>query len=554
MKKVSPYKYLTSMANGMACRICHFDDKNIHKIISSNLLVKLDAPFHLKKSSRKKYLSQYHPILKKESISLNDEIYTVEEVFIPITFDEKKEGLLWQFLVNLENCSSTVSSYTKIDDNLLEMIITLSDTFASLLNIEKTEEINSLFSQTSAFIGDKLSNALMLYDSNNNLIYINSVADSMNIAEIDLNLLTHNKVLDISSKDFYNGNKLIGKVKYTSSQNNSNNKFQLQNASIKSSNKIIGKNPQINKVMFIINQVASTDSTVLLRGESGTGKEEYAKLTHNLSHRKHKPFIALNCAAIPENLLESELFGYEGGSFTGAKKEGKMGKFEMADTGTLFLDEIGDMPLSIQVKLLRVLQERYIEPVGSNKIIPIDVRIICATHRNLEDKITKGEFREDLFYRINVIPIDIPSLNNKHHDIELLLTYYVKKYCILQKKSFMSFSYDATEFLRNYPWQGNIRELINVVEYCVTMSNNSIIGIKDLPTYIQQISPSSIQPDNAKVSISSIDTQKKPNKPSKEELIKLIEKFGNHTEGKKKLAKHLNISLATLYRWISSYK
>ncbi|GAA0180600.1 sigma 54-interacting transcriptional regulator [Clostridium sediminicola] len=553
MKKVSPYKFLTSMANGLNCRISHFSEKNIHKTISSDFLIEFDSSTSLKKPSRKKSLLQYHPTLKRENITLNNKSYTLEEVFIPIIFEEKKEGLLWQFITD-ENINSTNNLYSKIDSNLLEMIISLSDTFTALLNVEKTEELNSLYSQTSAFIGDRLSNALMLYDKNTNLIYINSAADTMNIAGIDLNLLTKNKALDILNKDFYYGNKLIGKVKYTNSPNITNNKFQLRNTHITSFNRIIGKNPQINKVMFIINQVATTDSTVLLRGESGTGKEEYAKLIHNLSHRKHKPFIALNCAAIPENLLESELFGYEGGSFTGAKKEGKMGKFELADTGTLFLDEIGDMPLSIQVKLLRVLQERYVEPVGGNKIIPIDVRILCATHRNLEDKIANGEFREDLFYRINVIPIDIPSLNSKHHDVELLLTYYVKKYCILQKKNFMSFSYDTIAFLRNYPWQGNIRELINVVEYCVTMSNKSIIDINDLPTYIQQFIPINKTLNSTVSSISTIDKQKKSKKPSREEFKELIKKFGKDTEGKKELAKHLNISLATLYRWISSNK
>ncbi|MEA1961030.1 MAG: sigma 54-interacting transcriptional regulator [Bacillota bacterium] len=238
----------------------------------------------------------------------------------------------------------------------------------------------------------------------------------------------------------------------------------------------MGKDPRTDKILSVIHQVAAADTTVLLRGESGTGKEEYAKLIHSLSPRRNEHFVALNCAAIPEILLESELFGYEGGSFTGANKEGKIGKFQSANKGTLFLDEIGDMPLSLQVKLLRVLQERYVEPVGSNKKIPIDVRIVCATHQELESRIEEGTFREDLFYRINVIPITLPSLRHRKEDIELLVTYYVKKYCILQKKGFMTFSYSCMKALKNYDWPGNIRELMNVVEYCVTMNNKSMIN------------------------------------------------------------------------------
>lgn len=545
MKTISPSIFLSNIANGLNCNIYYFnEEKNLIKAISKNSIA-YKSLYSLSKLKRKKYITSTHPLIKTRDIIFENKNIVIEEIYTPI--QEQKEGLLWLFYIEDENLQYTKGQFIRLNDNLIAMINTLSEIFTLLIDTKKANEINSLYSQSVSFIGNLISNGLMLYDKEDNLVFYNTAAEKMRITNIDSEKLSDNKIFNICTNEFYLGNKLVGKAKYTSSQNNLKNNLEHEKNTIKSFNKIIGKDPRINRVLSIVNQVALTDGTVLLRGESGTGKEEYAKLIHNLSNRRNRPFVALNCAAIPENLLESELFGYEGGSFTGAKKDGKIGKFEIADTGTLFLDEIGDMPSSIQVKLLRVLQERYIEPVGSNKEIPIDVRIICATHQNLEDKIAMSQFREDLYYRINVIPIDIPSLNNRHADIELLLTYYVKKYCIFQKKGFIAFSYDAMQILKNYHWQGNIRELINVVEYCVTMSNKSIIDVSDLPAYIK-----SNQPNNSEKLL--VSKSKKVDKPTKEELSELIRQFGKDTEGKRNLAKHLNISLATLYRWLSKYK
>ncbi len=536
MKAISTSSFLKHLSNGLNCCIYHFNqDQTVFKAAGKTL--KINENFYtLTRSKRKRFLERLHPVIEMENKTINNRSIDIQVIYTPVESNHHQEGLIWLFL----------SASQHLDENFIAMLRTFSEIFGLLTNVKQMEESNALYRQTTAFIGNFMPNGLMLYDKNDALLYCNDTAEKMNIQHIHSDQLSNNEVLDISTNDFYYGNQLIGKINYSTSQNGLDSHYDRKNT-IKSFNKIIGKHPKLNNVLSIVNQVALTDGTVLIRGESGTGKEEYAKLIHNLSDRRNRLFVALNCAAIPENLLESELFGYEAGSFTGAKKEGKTGKFEVANGGTLFLDEIGDMPLSIQVKLLRVLQERYIEPIGSNKTIPIDVRIICATHHDLENKMVKGDFREDLFYRINVIPISIPSLKNRSDDIELLLNYYVKKYCILQKKGFMTLSHDAMNALTHYHWQGNIRELINVVEYGVTMSNKSIIDLSDLPSYINTNKNSLIEFQPEIKDQSAV-------KPSKEELFRLMDDFGNNTEGKKQLAKHLNISLATLYRMIAKYK
>lgn len=228
---------------------------------------------------------------------------------------------------------------------------------------------------------------------------------------------------------------------------------------------IIGKSTKMVQIFDIIKTVAPTNATVLIRGETGTGKELIATAVHNLSERKHAPYVKLNCAAISESLLESELFGHEKGAFTDAK-EMRKGRFELAHKGTLFLDEIGDISPSLQVKLLRVLQEQEFERVGGSKTIKVDVRIVTATNRNLEEMVSKGEFREDLYYRLNVIPINLPPLRERYEDIKLLIHHYLDQYTKHYKKR-MALSKAAMELLLDYPWPGNIRELQNMMERLV---------------------------------------------------------------------------------------
>ncbi len=228
---------------------------------------------------------------------------------------------------------------------------------------------------------------------------------------------------------------------------------------------IIGRSKNMRQIFSMIETVAPSDATILVRGETGTGKELIAAAVHNISPRHNGPFIKLNCAAISETLLESELFGHEKGAFTDAK-EMRKGRFELADGGTLFLDEIGDITPSLQVKLLRILQEQEFERVGGTKTIKTNVRLVAATNRNLEEMVKKGEFREDLFYRLNVIPINLPPLRERYEDIQLLIEHYLKKYMKTHHKK-MHFSKLALELLLEYPWPGNIRELQNTMERIV---------------------------------------------------------------------------------------
>ncbi|WP_054870694.1 sigma-54-dependent Fis family transcriptional regulator [Caloranaerobacter sp. TR13] len=250
--------------------------------------------------------------------------------------------------------------------------------------------------------------------------------------------------------------------------------------------KIIGESRQIKEALLIAQKASEISSTVLLRGESGTGKELVARAIHYSSNRSNKPFVAVNCGAIPSNLLESELFGHEQGAFTGAVRL-KIGKFERADGGTVFLDEIGDLPKEMQVKLLRVLQEREFERIGGMQTIKTDVRIIAATNRNLEEMVYNGEFREDLYYRLNVIPIYLPSLKERREDIPLLIDYFIDKISDKLGKKVIKLSKEAKDCLYNYDWSGNIRELENVIERLIALSDKSVIEINDLPSNITNI-------------------------------------------------------------------
>jgi len=245
---------------------------------------------------------------------------------------------------------------------------------------------------------------------------------------------------------------------------------------------LVGQSSSFQAVLKTVMKVAGTDATVLLFGESGTGKELIAKTIHFQSKRARGPFVAINCAAIPENLLEAELFGSEKGAFTGAVK--RIGKFEQANGGTIFLDEVGELPISLQPKLLRVLQERTVEPLGSSKTIKVDVRIISATNKDLAEEIRKGNFREDLFWRLNVIPIYIPPLRDRKEDIPLLIEHYLKSFCSVYKKS-VSIDEEALKILVSYEWPGNVRELANTIERLVVMSESNVIKPHDLPDTVK---------------------------------------------------------------------
>ena len=249
-----------------------------------------------------------------------------------------------------------------------------------------------------------------------------------------------------------------------------------QSSSLPLDKGIIYKSQIMNELMELAELVAESDVTVLITGATGTGKEVIAKAIHDASERSKNRFVAVNCGAIPEQLLESELFGHERGAFTGANTRHE-GLFQAANGGTLFLDEIGDMPLSLQVKLLRVLQDLQVRPVGSTKTIPVDVRIISATHRDLESAVQNGEFREDLYYRLKVVPLAMPSLAERREDIPLITTQLLKNQAVKDKKPLKHFAPAAMDYLITAPWPGNIRQLINVVDLCVTLSRTETIPL-----------------------------------------------------------------------------
>jgi len=250
--------------------------------------------------------------------------------------------------------------------------------------------------------------------------------------------------------------------------------------------KIITKSPRMKEILSVVSRISHSKTTVLITGESGTGKELIARAVHNASDRNDRQFIPINCSAIPETLLESELFGYEKGAFTGAVKT-KKGKLEIADRGTAFFDEVGDVPLTIQVKLLRFLQFGEIVPLGRETSLHVDVRIICATNKDLRKKIEEGIFREDLFYRLNVVEIHIPPLRERKEDITPLVNHFIKKYSKVSGKSIEGISNEAMRYLFSYNWPGNVRELESLIERAIVMSRDTIIDVDDLPISLKGI-------------------------------------------------------------------
>ena len=309
---------------------------------------------------------------------------------------------------------------------------------------------------------------------------------------------------------------------------------------------IIGESDIMKKVKNETLIAAKGTSTVLITGESGTGKELFARAIHNHSDRVDNPFIAVNCAAIPDSLLESELFGYEEGAFTGARKGGKLGMFEIAHKGSIFLDEIGDMSLHLQSKLLRVLQERELNKIGSKSNVYIDVRVIAATNRNLEKMVREGKFREDLYYRLNVIPIELPSLRERKGDIPLLINHMIKDYAKKLGKDVDGIENEALVILENYSWPGNVRELQNIIEYCVNMAQKNIITAEILPQNMFEKKSSDVS-DNDDIVVKLDDLEK-------HEIMKALKKYSGYKKDKELAAEALGISRATLYRKIEKYR
>jgi DNA-binding NtrC family response regulator len=304
--------------------------------------------------------------------------------------------------------------------------------------------------------------------------------------------------------------------------------------------KIVGQSSCMQALYRMIQRVAKTDSTVLIQGDSGTGKELIANAIHFNSERRDKPLIPINCGAIPEELMESELFGHERGAFTGALKE-RRGRFEVAHAGTIFLDEIGEMSPKLQVKLLRFLQERKFERIGSSRTIEVDVRVLAATNKVLEEEVSNGRFREDLFYRLNVIPIHVPPLRERSGDIPLLVHYFLRQHCQKKEIPAKGMSKAAMDVLERYEWPGNVRELENVVERLVILTDNDEIQVEDLPDRMRDKEPPPSLP--AMGVGSGIDLKKTLDELEEQLIMEALEKSSGV---KNKAAKLLGLNRTTL--------
>ena len=300
---------------------------------------------------------------------------------------------------------------------------------------------------------------------------------------------------------------------------------------------IIGESNVLKDFKIKVSKVASGDSTVLLTGETGTGKELFSRAIHSMSVRSKHPFVAINCGAIPENLIESELFGYEKGAFTGANKDGKHGKFYLAHRGTVFLDEVENMPLYMQQKLLRVIENREIEPLGSEQPIPIDIRIVAASNKNLDQMVEEGQFREDLYHRLNVIMLQIPALRERGQDVLVLSDYLINRYSSKMNKPIEGLSDEVKAFFMKYRWPGNVRELQNVIEYAMNMTTSHWLEMAYLPERLNRSKP----------------TGNLLEQMEKDMIIKALKKHGWSDEAKAQAAAELGISRSTIYRKIAKY-
>ncbi len=303
---------------------------------------------------------------------------------------------------------------------------------------------------------------------------------------------------------------------------------------------IVGRSPAMIRLYETLPQIAESTSTVLIEGASGTGKELFARAIHNLSPRKKRKFVAVNCAALPDTLLESELFGYKAGAFTDAKRD-KEGRFALADGGTLFLDEIGDITPALQVRLLRVLQERKVEPLGSNEPIPINVRVVAATNKNLKNLVKSGKFRDDLYYRIRVIHLELPELKNRREDIPLLTNHMLSKYNHIQGKNIEGISPEAMARLLEHDYPGNIRELENIIEQAFVLCRGSIIELSHLPPELRP----GLKPGGRNLGAISIRSMEK-------HLI--TETLFRFSGNRRLAAKELGINPSTLYRKLDTHK
>ncbi|MEG0390697.1 MAG: sigma 54-interacting transcriptional regulator [Cetobacterium sp.] len=526
---------------------------------------------------------------KKVGISMNDESHIYKNVLETgketIILEPKKDSRCLN-CPTINTCKEQLEVSTPIflGNKVIGVIGIICFTNSQKLNFIKKKDKYLLFlKQISEFISsqaylyleasttqskkdflntilNKIEDGVIIYNSDLEVIYINEVAQNLFETTLTKEVIFIENLKDtfLEKQEFsliYNNKKI--KVLGTEFQFSSfekalifREKKALHNSILQILNSTTGTlvkdfifySDSMKKLYDRIDKISKNPSTVLITGESGTGKEIVARTIHMNSNRVNNPFIAVNCGAIPDTLLESEFFGYVKGSFTGADPRGKIGKFELANGGTLFLDEIGDMPLYMQIKLLRVIQERKIIRIGSNQLIDIDVRIIAATNQNLEKLVELGEFRKDLYYRLNVVPLEVPPLRVRPADIFIFAEHFAEKYATLFNKRFFNISTEVLKTFENYSWPGNVRELENTMEYMINLMDER--GIL-LPIHL---------PQKFLVVENNFKLEDKTLKNMEIEMISaLLKKYGNSTENKKEIAKILGIGIATLYRKIEQY-
>lgn len=494
------------------------------------------------------------------------------EICTPIIWQEKVVGVIAIFAFDQQQRDVMIAK----KEQYLNFLKNMSDLIASKVGEYKLFEDVNTYNKELDIIIQNVNQGVLCVNNNGQLKYINQKACSLlalpwlaanfsglNLRDIwpqsiVLQALTeerefydHQEYYSIKEhkKNFLSTVRLIqkeaqviGAVKiFTDLEKMQRSVYRITSSGSWSFDHIIGSSEKIKENKRKARQVAGHDSTVLIIGESGTGKEVFARAIHQASARADYPFIAINCSAIPETLLESELFGYATGAFTGASKKGKLGKFELAHQGTIFLDEIGDMPLFLQAKLLRVLQEKKITRVGGVKMTTVDVRVIAATNQNIEELIAKKMFRKDLYYRINVIPLHLSPLRERTSDLRVLVDHFLGIYNRRFQKKIIGFTAEAMKFLLAYDWPGNVRELENVIEYGINFCRGNYIGLADIE--------GRFKPLFREEDYNSL--KELVQKYEREVVIKLLNQYGWDEEGKERAAERLAISRATLYRKLS---
>lgn len=495
------------------------------------------------------------------------------EIATPIYCNGEIEGVLGLLCFNEEQKNKIlldVESYLDFTKQIAEFIgMKFKEYEESLLQKEREETLNQLL--------NNMTKGVILSDIDGNITSINQIG----IKKLKLSFNPEGKKMQLISQNDYIMNEeifklVIGKKEYTVTgkkvpmvsfsqkkingfifddiQKISKNIVEVSNQYNRITlDDIHGTSQSIQSLKEYIKTVANSNSTVLITGESGTGKELIARSLHSSGNRKDKPLVVINCSAIPDSLLESELFGYVKGAFTGADNNGHMGKFELANGGVIFLDEIGDMPLYLQAKILRVIQEKKIERIGSNKSIDLDIKIIAATNADLRQKIKEKKFREDLFYRLNVIPIQTCPLRERREDIEPIVKRLIEKYSVISGKKEIDIDEKAMKALLDYDWPGNVRELENIIELIMnTCGEADRVTVAMLPENITSSKNKNVILEEIKKESFEI-LEDEFCEIEKNYIIKGLEKYGNSTEGKKILCDKMNIGLTTLYRKLKKF-